>query len=509
MSAEVPVAAPLAAGPTRARRLLAWTNVVLMSAFLLGLLVVLNVLAAEHPKRWDLTANRMWEISDHSRKVVKNLRSDFTIYSTPMFEGPFGSDRSLPQAWDQVHKMLGELAVLNPKLKVVRRAEDTQEGLQEFLQDFPTPSANWVYFATTGTGGLRQKKAVNVYEMFQGNPQNGEISEFRAEAKVISTIVALTSEKRAKIYFTLGHRELVPVARDQRGLGMSMVTTKMGELENAEFTALELLKEKAVPKDADALVIAAPRMDFEVPEIDALREYWKGGGRILVTWEPFLPTPLPALQAFLEDLGVRINRDIVFDRQSAYSDLRIHKIQRFGDHPINQGMQGAQFRMISTCSLDLAPKRPGMNAGVLMQAPATAWADANYQPGLVPSPDMGEKQAEIALAVALEEKAEKPRNPASKTGRLVVWGGTTSMTDMGLGMMFGMNLPDLEYVLNTYRWLLEREQVIADPIAPKSIIMRPLKLPDGALRYIGWTSVVILPLVGVLLGISAWFFRRK
>src|SRR5580698_1167795 len=67
------------------------SNTLVLSLAVLGIIVVANVIGYRHPKRIDLTTEKMFTLSDQSAQVVKNLKQDVTIVrfdktSSPQFD---------------------------------------------------------------------------------------------------------------------------------------------------------------------------------------------------------------------------------------------------------------------------------------------------------------------------------------------------------------------------------------------------------------------------------------
>jgi hypothetical protein len=63
-----------------------------------------------------------------------------------------------------------------------------------------------------------------------------------------------------------------------------------------------------------------------------------------------------------------------------------------------------------------------------------------------------------------------------------------------------------QYVVNHFRWLMERQLL---DIEPKKVTIKPLEMSGQALDRLFWLVVVGFPAFGVSLGVLAWFLRRK
>ena len=491
---------------TKRRRALIAINVVAMTVLMAGFLVVVNLIANARYARIDMTADKVWEISPQSKQIVRSVKGELDIYLNPFLEGQAGQDRSLGEAWRRTERILLELKNLNSKINF----EGIREGskaLAEVTTRFTGLSPNMIYFILKSGGDKPTTRAINIGELYAGDPMTGELLDYRGEAKIVSTIAQLMTDRRVKIYGTAGHREYIPTATDMRG--MSALANRLEALENAEFKPLDLVKEKSVPTDADIVFIAAPVTDFSTVETDALADYWRRGGRIFAAFSPLVPDPLAELKKFFEDCGVKVNRDYVFDHAAELGDPNLLLIRAFGRHPVNQGMFGQGFKIAASSSVDPAPKHPNQQVAVLWETGPQTWAETDLRPNSPKDPSTGERQGNIPVAVAAEEVRKGAPGRPVKSSRMIVWGGVSAMTNY-----FNMSgdLPNeftLGYIQNHFRWLLEREDVIAAPAAAKKARMRPFTPPAGAIGVIGWVSIGVIPFLGVVLGILAWIFRRK
>ena len=79
------------------------------------------------------------------------------------------------------------------------------------------------------------------------------------------------------------------------------------ENENIKFQELNLFSVDAIPAEIKTVMIVGPQYDFSDREMKMLRDFWNKQGRILLLLDPSAKTP--KLDAFLNELGVRVNDD--------------------------------------------------------------------------------------------------------------------------------------------------------------------------------------------------------
>lgn len=73
---------------------------------------------------------------------------------------------------------------------------------------------------------------------------------------------------------------------------------------------LNLYESVQVPADATALVVAGPQLSFSEKEIETLKSFVNGGGKIFFALEPLFDD---GLTKFLEGYGFVLSRDVIFD----------------------------------------------------------------------------------------------------------------------------------------------------------------------------------------------------
>jgi ABC-type uncharacterized transport system involved in gliding motility auxiliary subunit len=489
----------VAVNPSKKRKLLTWLNVTLMTLLMAAFLVGVNLVARTRFARIDMTTDKVWEISPQSRQILKNIPRDLKIYINP-FIGPETQDKSLQEAWRRTVNLLSEMANQNPKIKLTAITETQIQA--EVAAQFSQPQPNMMYFIYKTVEDKPLSRAISIGDLYQGNPQTGDILDYNGESRLITTIAQLVSDRKAVVYATVGHQENPPNVADRRG--WSVLQGRLTALENTEFKPLELARVKEVPADADLVFIAAPYADFTTVETDALKKYWARGGRLFVAMHPIVPDKMGEFRAFLETCGVRVNRDIVIDAQREMGDPGMLVVREYGRHPVNQGMHGLPYRVALSCSVVPVAVNRRMQSMALFYSSKQTWAESDLPPKSTSKQTPGEPWGPVPLAVATQQDYD-----TGKPARLITWGGVAALTNE-----FNMRQADpddftLTYLLNNFRWLMERDITIVTPVAARQPRMKPFTPPPGAESVIGWISLAAIPFIGVLLGGLAWYFRRK
>jgi hypothetical protein len=142
-------------------------------------------------------------------------------------------------------------------------------------------------------------------------------------------------------------------------------------------------------------------------------------------------------------------------------------------------------------------------------AGAGSWEEkGELGPGIRQKPDSDERIGNMKVIVAVEKAAKYPMEPKEKhkMARIVVWGSAMPFTNDLLKSPYVFQTVQGQYVVNHFRWLMDRQLL---DIPPKPMSVKPLAMSGEALSNLRWVIMVGFPVFGVLLGVLAWFLRRK
>ena len=104
------------------------------------------------------------------------------------------------------------------------------------------------------------------------------------EENLTNALLKLTREGQKKICFLTGEGERSAKPGDKEGYS----TVRAALLkENYATTDLHLLQQPKVPADASLVIIAGPRKPLMPEEIESLRSYVSGGGRLMTLLDPY------------------------------------------------------------------------------------------------------------------------------------------------------------------------------------------------------------------------------
>ena len=202
----------------------------------LGILVAVNYLGTRQNKRWDLTANQVYSLSDQTIKILKELKEPVKV---TVFER---NDRQ------DVHR---------------DRLEEYQYQTTQLTTEYIDPDRE-----PTRAGAAKIDTLPTILFEYQGRTERVTSTN---EQDLTNALIKVGHRRGAQGVFHAGPRREGHRV-DAIAPGYSTAVEAMKQ-DNFAFEQLVLIQQKTVPDDATIVVIAGPTTDFFPPEIEALNAY--------------------------------------------------------------------------------------------------------------------------------------------------------------------------------------------------------------------------------------------
>ena len=244
----------------------------------LAILVAINYIGSRQNKRWDLTANKQFSLSDQSRNVVAKL-------DAPMQVQVFAQE---PQ-FSRYQEKIKEYEYASKKIST------------EYIDPEKKPSA------------AKQNAVDRIPTIIFNYKGRTERVNADGEQDLTNAIIKVVSGQQRKVYFTQGHGEKDTTSSERDGY--NTIATALGK-ENYTVEKLAIAQQGSVPDDAAVVVVAGPKTDFFAPEVEALTKYLDKQGKVLLELDPpdkADSAPLTNLIALAHDWGIDLGNDIVVD----------------------------------------------------------------------------------------------------------------------------------------------------------------------------------------------------
>jgi ABC-type uncharacterized transport system involved in gliding motility auxiliary subunit len=443
------------------------SNALVLSLAFAGILVVVNYLAYQNPKRWDLTEDSTRTLLPETIEALRAVPEP--VEALAFYPAGINTERAQTLLDDYKYYSGGnfDYRFIDPVADPIaaRQANVALEASGTIV---------------LGMGG-RQEKVT-----------------FPSEQELTGAVVRLMSEEVA-VYFLTGHGEYSP-----EEFGDQSYSQLKGTLESKNYRVdmLNLLSANEIPADAGLIVIAGPQKPLDAQEIDLLRSFTEAGGALVVLLEPSLLTDFgdqpDTLAAYLAaEWGVVLGDDIVVD-MSSNQPYQAFAAQYDSLHPITGRMQrlGTAFPTARSVQIDAGVE--GVERTTLVFTGPQSWAETDLdsvEAGLQVQPDGADLIGTVPLAVAAER--------TFAGSRLVVFGDADFAIDVNYAYLGNGDL-----LINSIDWAAEQENLIN--LTPRTPTSRLLAPPQTLTRGLILLGAVIVP-VGLVLfgGIATWASRRK
>ncbi len=467
------------------------SNLFLVIILVLGILVIINYFFSRHHYRFDFTEAKIHSLSPQSVKVLKSLEEN--VFVRCFFrEGNFNRSK--------MESFMGIYAYHSGKFKY------------EFIDPDKNPGLVKRYDVTEdGTS------------IFECRDKESRITTV-TEEDITNALIKITREAKKSIYFLAGHGEVS--IEDAEAGGYSQVKTELEKL-SYEVKTLNLALAENFPEDISLLVIPGSRKDLLPHELETIGNYLQEGGRVFFMIDPETTN---SLHDFLLDFGIRLENDLIVDTVSRLlgGDYFMPVVSDYQYHSITDGFRYATFFPYAR-SVNKTEETPdGVSVNILAKTSPNSWSERQLDQtevsfnegkdvrGPLPVAAVAEfsidKQSEINQETeddteAREEDSQAPNNETdtslTKTkGRLAVFGDSDFVTNRYYNLSGNGN-----FFLNTVNWLTQEEDLIS--IQPKSFTPRTIHITPTQGRLLFFVSVIILPLLVLILGLSVWLRRRS
>jgi ABC-type uncharacterized transport system involved in gliding motility auxiliary subunit len=449
----------------------------------LGILVAINYIGSKQNKRWDLTANKQFSLSDQSRNVVAKLDS-------PMQVQVFAQEPQFPRYQERIKEY--EYASSKISTEYIDPEKKPSVAKQNNIDRMPT-----IVFNYKG-----RSERVNA----------------EGEQDLTNAIIKVVSGQQRKVYFTQGHGEKDTTSSE--GAGYNIIATALGR-ENYSVDKLTIAQQGSVPDDASVVVVAGPKTDFFAPEMEALKKYLDKQGKLLLELDPpdkLDSPPLTNLIALAHDWGIQAGNNVVVDvsgmGRMIGTDASVPVVAP--PYPSHAIAQRLSLLTAFPLAREASPVSGGVNGHVaqtFLETGPRSWAETDLKSlmttGAVSLDEAkGDKKGPVPLgsavsaaaAPAAPPKPGEPDAPKPET-RVAVIGDSDFAANGTLGVPGNRDL-----FMNTIGWLSQQDNLIS--IRPKDADDRRITLTATQESNIFWLSLLIIPGFVFGAGVMTWFKRR-
>jgi ABC-type uncharacterized transport system involved in gliding motility auxiliary subunit len=434
---------------------------------IIAVLVLVNWLGNRYNKTFDATSNKKFTLSQETKKIVGNIKSDLNI---TYFDRPTN--------FEQVRTMLNQYADLSKKVHV--KYVDLQKN----------PTLARSYFV---------QSAGTAFVEYEGRR---EAAKAVTEEGLTGALVKSMKGVR-KVCFVSGSGE--HPLDETTASGLSQFKTLL-QHDNYQADKITLLDKTAVPADCTVVAVVGPRNDYTANEVGALKKYVEGGGRVFFLLDPPLNfgresiTENTGLTDLLGSWGVTMDKDLVLEQNPVGQLLgmgpEIPIVSSYESHPIVNDLKDTATGFPISRSMQVK-NGDKTTVAKLFSTTDRAIATTKLTSNEINPNDPNNKKGPFVLGAAGSYNNGDPKKP----GRFVVIGSSGFLDNGTVGFQGNRDL-----ALNTINWLSSDEDLIS--IRPKETEDRRLNVNQRQMNMFAYTTLIAIPLLIIVSGVMIFLKRR-
>ena len=454
-----------------------------MTAVVLAIVVVANLLASALPATWtkfDTTSFQLYSISEQTEKIVKGLDRQVEIYWIVQS----GKEDQTLQTF------LERYTALNNHVKLIKKDPDVYPT---FAKQYTTESVtnNSLVVQCGDRARFISNSEIYVYDYTYYYYNGTYTVSFDGESALTSAIAYVANEELPKVYVLTGHNELE--------LPESYLTAI--KKENMEVASVSLLLLEEIPEDADCVLLCVPASDISQEEKAMLEEYLAEGGRLFLITDPAEESGAFAnLDALMANYGVKAQPGIVVEaNQNNYAyGVPYYLLPTRNSHEITDPLLDAGYYVLLPIASGLVAENTPTSVYVnqLLTTSTSAFSKvAGY--GLTTyEMEEGDISGKFALGMAIKDYDADSR---------IVWVSSGALVDEGCNeKVSGGNL---DFFLNCLGWMCGQEQSIS--IHAKSLEQEYLTISSAEASLLSVVMVLVLPAMLLATGLVIWIRRKR
>jgi ABC-2 type transport system permease protein len=456
----------------------------LITAIVLGILVVCNILASAIPATYtklDISSAKLYSITSNTKAVVNNLEKDVTIYWIVQAN----------EEDDIIENLLAKYDSLSDHIDVVKKNPDVYPTFAAQYTDEDVANNSLVVECGERSRYIAyddiylSEVDYSSYSYYYGYSYT---YSFDGEGAITSAIDYVVNEDQPKIYTLEGHGE------------GDLPTTFSDQISksNIDVDTLSLLTVDEVPEDADIIMIYAPSSDLSEAEITMLSEYAAAGGKILVVAGPASDgTFLTNLYALLSEYGVETAEGIVIEgNRSNYYGYPFMPLPNLEDSDITNPLSEENYYVLMYLAQGLQVSSSATSVTSLLTTTDESFVKAydELAQGNIEQAD-DDTAGPFALGVSIS---------CDNDGQIVWFTSSYFLEDEINSYSSGANV---NLAMNAISSMVGEREALA--IRSKSLDYSYLTIPEATATNLKLLLIGVFPLAYLGIGIAVFVSRRR
>ena len=456
-----------------------------MSVIFIAVVIVINMIVSTIPSKYseiDISSQKLYSIGDETKKMLKDLEKDVTIYQIAQSGSEDENISNLLKKYEDESKHIKveqKDLVVNPKFVSQYTSDDL--------------SANSLIVVC----GDRNKVIDynNIYETsVDYQTYSSQTTGFDGEGQITSAIGYVTSENLPVLYTVEGHGE-----KD-----MDSSIKEDIEKANMDIKSLNLLTEGSVPDDADCLFIDSPSTDFSSDEKDAIIEYLENGGKAII-FSDYTTEDMPNFDAILENYGVQRTEGVVFegDNQHYAMQMPYYLVPTINSTDASSETASAGYYVLAPYAQgikQLDDVRDTVKIESILTTSDQAYSKTDLNSNTIEKED-GDVEGPFDLGVSITESLDDDKETQ------IVYYSTSNLMDSQTNQMVSGGNEKL--IMESLKWMTDTEESASVSIPSKSLEVSYLTITDYDAAFWKICTIALIPGIFLVIGFVVWIKRRK
>ena len=468
--------------------------------------VILNLIVAELPSRYtvfDLTANRLYSLTDDTKELVSNIGEDVTIYV---------------------------LANENQADSTLANTLDSYEGLSSHIKvTYVDPAVNPKFYTKYTDGSIssnsvivessRRSRVVDYNDLYVSeydySTYSQNVTGYDAEGQITSAISYVLSENMPKIYMVTGHGELE----------LDSTFTDAIQKANIDTETINLMDYDAVPEDAAAVFVNAPAGDFSSDDTEKLLTYLNDGGDIFIN-TTYTGKDMPNFEKLLDFYGVQVSRGLIIETaQNSYYQDPFYLLPSIEYDTITSDIySGNSYVFAPYCQGLTFTEKEDVEVTPLLASSEKSYVRDDIENSTSYDRQDGDEDgpfyiglsctAQVAGAASQEQETDESGNTDAASGDVknsestaIIFSCESLFTQEADAMVAGTNQKLFSGVLQAFETEDGESSSVVIPV--KNYEVEYLTVSQSWISILALITVVVIPFGFLITGFVIWFRRRK
>lgn len=434
---------------------------VVVTAVLIGILVLVNVVASRGTQAADLTRARFNTLAPQSVKVVRALDSDVQMI---VFYRP------------------AEQASVRTLLNEVNLYRAQSPHVKVRTADFDADPAETAKYGAKISGDL--------VILYKGKSEVLTLAT-ETEQDITGALIRLQSSVIPVVCWAVGEGERSLRDGDDVN-GYSQMADSLTKNNFKEQDVL-LAQVGQVPAACSLVVLMAPQKPLTDAAIKAVREYVDAGGKLLVAADPWID--LTSLNNLMKPYGMTFSGGLVVEGgpQHASNNPTTPAVVDYGSSPMTKDLNHLVSFYLQPTAID------SPSDSTIAKIAQTTGQSYEVKD---PRQDLTRQGKDRGGPFPVIASFEKDQGGGKKT-RIVAFATGSFAANIAVQA----NAANLPIFLGSLQWLSERENLIAIPPKPSRSPTLFFTAEQASLNRL--VVFLLLPLVFVVGGLAVWYRRRR